>query len=146
MLEAQERIIGVANDRHVTPNRAPAPSQSPEVEDIVEIDVRQQGRDDRPLRRPHLRLTESDALHHTRGKPLANQPQYSLIPDTMGQKTLGPPQINRVEELAEVRIYDPVDLALLDSDKHCIERIMLIAPPPKAIGEADKVALVDGVE
>src|SRR5215831_14746668 len=62
------------------------------------------------------------------------------------RKRCAPPQINRVEEFAEVRINDPVDLALLDSDKHCIERIMLITPPPKAIGEADKVALVDGIE
>src|SRR5215468_8494592 len=62
------------------------------------------------------------------------------------RKRCAPPQINRVEEFAEVRINDPVDLALLDSDKHCIERIMLITTPPKAIGEADKVALVDGIE
>ena len=55
----------------------------------------------------HLRLTELNALHHTRGKPLANQPQYSLIPDTMGQKALCPPQINRVEELAEIPCQRP---------------------------------------
>lgn len=64
----------------------------------------------------------------------------------MSNKTLQPPPINRVEEFAEIRINDPIDLALLDRDCNRIQRVMLTAPWAKTIRDADKVALIDRIE
>jgi hypothetical protein len=64
----------------------------------------------------------------------------------MSNKTLQPPPINRVEEFAKIRINDPIDLALLDRDCNRIQRVMLTAPWTKTIRDADKVALINGIE
>ena len=110
----------------------------------MEVDVREQRRNYRSCWRSNLRLSELTAFHNTRGEPLADQPQKTLIPDAVGEKTSQPPLVNRVEEFAEIRIDHPIDLTLLDADRDRIKRIVLTAPGPKPIGETDKVALLDG--
>ena len=41
-LEPEDRVIGIAHDDHVPPGVFLAPRVHPEVEDIVQIDIRQQ--------------------------------------------------------------------------------------------------------
>ena len=47
---------------HITPRWALAPLQSPQVEDKMEIDVREQGRNYRPSRRPPFPAESPDRL------------------------------------------------------------------------------------
>jgi len=42
MLETDDNIISIAHDDHVAGGRAPSPAFGPKIEDVVEIDVRQQ--------------------------------------------------------------------------------------------------------
>ena len=44
------------------------------------------------------------------------------------------------------RIRNPIGLTLLDTDGDCIERIVLAPSRPEAVGEADKIAFVEGIE
>ena len=46
----------------------------------------------------------------TRGEPLTDQSQKTLIPDAVGEKTSHSPPISSVEEFAEIRIDDAVAL------------------------------------
>jgi hypothetical protein len=42
MLEADDEVVGVPDHDHVARGLAPSPALGPEVEDVVEIDVREQ--------------------------------------------------------------------------------------------------------
>jgi hypothetical protein len=42
MLETDDEVVGIPNHDHVARGFAPSPALGPEVEDIVEIDVREQ--------------------------------------------------------------------------------------------------------
>jgi hypothetical protein len=42
MLEAHDSIVGISDHDHVAFGFAPSPALGPEVENVVEIDVRQQ--------------------------------------------------------------------------------------------------------
>jgi hypothetical protein len=54
MLKAQDGVVGVPDDQQVTAGIPPAPLLGPQIEDGVQLDVREQGRNSRPLRRPVL--------------------------------------------------------------------------------------------
>jgi hypothetical protein len=42
MLEADDDVVGIANHAHVAQGRAPSPALSPKIEDVVEVNVREQ--------------------------------------------------------------------------------------------------------
>ena len=54
--------------------------------------------------------------------------------------------VHRVKERTDVRIEYPVHLLRLDADRERIQRLVGAAPRSKAIGEAEEVLLVDGVQ
>src|SRR5262245_30572788 len=54
--------------------------------------------------------------------------------------------VNRIEELTNVRVKHPVDIALLASHRHCIKCMMRVAARSESVGEPPKVPLVDGIE
>src|SRR3954451_8917942 len=54
MLEAHDDVVGVSDHDHVARGLAPSPAFGPEIEDVVEVDVRETGRDHRALSRPLL--------------------------------------------------------------------------------------------
>ena len=54
MLEADDGVVGVPDHDHVARGLAPSPALSPEIEDIMEVDVREQRRDHRTLARPRF--------------------------------------------------------------------------------------------
>ena len=47
---------------------------------------------------------------------------------------------------SDIGIQDPVDPPPVDPDHECVQRLVLAAPRPEAIGEAEEVRLVDGVQ
>jgi hypothetical protein len=60
---------------------------------------------------------------------------------------LHPPRVvDRLKEPTDVDIEHPVAVALLDSHRDRIERIMRAAARSASVGESPKVLLVDGVE
>src|SRR4051794_9896602 len=71
VLETNDRVVGVAHHDHGAARMAFAPLLGPEIVDVMEIDVRQQRRYDRPLRGAFIagRLTPSSttpAFSHLR--------------------------------------------------------------------------------
>ena len=71
----------------------------------------------------------------TRGEPLTDQSQKTLIPDAVGEKTSHSPPISSVEEFAEIRIDDAVDPTLLNADCDRMQCIVLTTPRTKAVRE-----------
>src|ERR1700730_850338 len=65
MLEADDRIVRIADDDHLTRRLALAPPADPQVIDIVEVDVSEERRNHRALGRPFLGLDPAAFLEHT---------------------------------------------------------------------------------
>jgi hypothetical protein len=131
---------GAAHDDHLAAGVALAPLRGPEIEDIVEIDVGQKRRDDRPLRGAHRRRDADRVLQHTDPQPFADQAEDPTVADPPLQKMQQPVMAERVEERPDIGIQDPVHLAGLNRHHHRVER-----PPsrPEPIGDPEKIFLVD---
>src|ERR1700746_1749031 len=54
VLEADDHIIGIAHDDHVASSLTPSPALGPQIQDVVEVDIGEEGRNYRPLPRPPL--------------------------------------------------------------------------------------------
>jgi hypothetical protein len=54
VLEAHHDVIGISDDHHVAMCMPSPPLVGPQVKDVVEVDIRQERRYRRPLRRSHL--------------------------------------------------------------------------------------------
>ena len=50
MLETDNDVVGEAHDDHLTVSLPPPPLPGPQIEDVVQVDVREQGRCTAPLR------------------------------------------------------------------------------------------------
>ena len=79
MLEADDDVIGIAHDDHVAGGRAPSLALGPQVEDVVQIDVRQQRRGHRSLRRAHLRLRPRPVFQHPGLQLFADQADDAAV-------------------------------------------------------------------
>src|SRR5271157_306487 len=66
MLETDDKIVGVPDHDHVARSLAPSPALGPEIEDVVEVDVRKQRRNYRALPRP-LFLYSHDPVFENAG-------------------------------------------------------------------------------
>jgi hypothetical protein len=73
MLESHHKVVGESHDRHATACPL-TPLVDPNIENVVQEDVRQERADARPLRRAFDRLTPLAALQNAGPQPLANQP------------------------------------------------------------------------
>jgi hypothetical protein len=104
MLKARHVVVGEAHEDHVPSRVPPSPLVGPQVEDVVQIDVREQRRSRGPLwntliaRRPRLVLDDPCA------DPLADQTQDPAVRDPVLEKLLHPSLIKPGEEVADVRV------------------------------------------
>jgi site-specific DNA recombinase len=88
---------------------------NPHIEGVVQVDVRQQRRNHRPLRSALYRRVSPPIFDHARFEPFTDQANDPLIGDPVFQKPEHPPVIDFVEERADVGIHNPVHLSALDS-------------------------------
>ena len=96
-LEADDGVVGVADDDHLAVALALAPLVRPEVVDVVQVDVRQERRDHRALGRP-LRLRQRPLLHDPGLQPLGYQPEHTAVADPVLQEPHHPLVADAVEE------------------------------------------------
>src|SRR6266511_211491 len=145
-LKARGEVVRKAHDDHIPVRVAAPPPVGPQVEDVVQVDVRQQRRCRCPLRRALHRLRPVPVLDDPCGQPLADQPQDPPVRDPVLEEPLQPAVIKAGEEVADVRVEHPVHLLLPDPDRQRIQRLVRAAPQPEPVGETQEVRLVDGVE
>jgi hypothetical protein len=69
----------------------------PEIEHVVQVDVRQQGRDDGPLGRAFGTDAQFSVFQDPGPEPLAHQPEDALVADPVLQETDQPLVADRVE-------------------------------------------------
>ena len=98
VLEADDDIIGIADDDHVARGLAPSPALRPEIEHVVQVDVGEQRRDHRSL--PGSRLADHDGpvLQDTRLQPFADQADDAPVADPVLHEADQPVLADRVED------------------------------------------------
>ena len=79
-------------------------------------------------------------------KPLVDQTQQSFISNAMLKKTPQPMPIQRVIKLLDIGVEHPIHLPPHQSDRQCIEGIVLASTWTKPVGKAQEVNFVDGTE
>jgi hypothetical protein len=89
MLESHDEIIRPAHHDHITSRLLLPPSLNPQVQYIVEIEVRQQGTDTSPLYRTSFTLYLFPLFQHSRLQPFLNEADdpsiRNAVPDKLDQ-------------------------------------------------------------
>jgi len=124
ILKPHHEVIGPAHDHHVTVRVPSPPLMSPQVKDVVRVDVREQRRNRCPLRNAFLERRPEPILNDPCGQPLLDQPQDPPIRDPVLQEPLQPLMVEAGEVLAEISVEHPVHLLAHDPGGERIQRVM----------------------
>ena len=95
--EAHDAIVGVAHDDHLSACILPPPSVGPQVQDIVQGDMRRQGAHTAPLGCPFLLRVPLSFFQHARVQPLLPVAHDALVPNPMRDALHQPCVVNRVK-------------------------------------------------
>src|SRR5664280_635233 len=110
MLKADNEVVGKPHDDHVTVSLPPSPLPGPKIEDMVEVEVREQGGNRRPLRGSLLAGRPLAVLDNSRVQPFLDEPQDPLVRDAMLDEPPHPSVVDGVVEPTDVSIEYPVRL------------------------------------
>src|ERR1700757_820499 len=137
MLEAHDDVIGVAHNDDLASGLALSPSVCPEVKDVMEIDIGQQWRGNRPLGRACLRWHKISFFHHACLQPLADKAVYTTITDAVFDKAHQPLVTDRIEESRDIGVHYPVHLRAGNPDGQGVRRVMLAASRSEPVREPE---------
>src|SRR5208283_4317701 len=143
MLEADDDVVGIPDHDHVARGLAPSPALSPEIEDIVQVDVREQRRDHRALARPLFLYRHDPVFENAGPQPFLNEPEDARVADPMIQEADDPGLGNFREKRPDIGVEYVVHLLAADPDDERVQRIVLAAFWSESIGEPEEILLVD---
>jgi hypothetical protein len=83
VLESKYIIVGVPNDNDIASRTFLAPDVHPQVEHVMQMDIREQRRNHRTLWSTHLRALPFAFLHHSRLQPFLDQPENAAVGNAM---------------------------------------------------------------
>lgn len=146
VLETDDCVVSISHHDHCAARVASPPLLDPEIVGVVEIDVRQQRRDDRPLRGAPLCGVTHTVLHHANLQPFTDQAQHAPVADSVFQEPHHPLVVDGVEETPDVGVQYPVHRLVLDADCERVQRIVLSPSGSEPVGEAEEVRFVDRIQ
>ena len=106
----------------------------PQVVDVVEVDVRKQRRDHRPLRGSFLTLDPYTFFEHAHLQPFLDQADNPPVADAVfneaDQPVLAQPSsawtvTDRIEEPRDIGVENPAHFPCLDPERERVQRIVL---------------------
>ena len=145
-LESNHSVVGVAHHDHIAVRTLLTPCLNPEIEDVMEVDIRQQRRCTSALRRTCLRERSHSLFQHARVQPFLDEPHDAPVRYPMLEEPDQPLVRQPVEKAAHVQVQHPVHTSLMESTPQGVQRFMLAASRPEPIREAEEVGFVDVVE
>src|SRR5215475_7400499 len=95
VLETGQEIIGKTEQVRFAPTVPADPPLKPKVQDVMEVDIRKEGGENRALRRSDLCGMDQSSLHEARPSPPANQAKCPVVSDPLSQKLQQPLVISR---------------------------------------------------
>jgi hypothetical protein len=123
-----------------------SPPLGPEIKDVMEVDVRQQGEATPPCGVPSSgRVTSpssiTPAFGHLRIKRITRRSPTRCL-----DKTDQPLVVARIEEPGNIGVQYPVHSRVADPDRECVQCIMWTAFGPEPIREPEEIFLIDRVQ
>src|SRR6516225_1888770 len=112
----------------------------------MQVEIGKDRRNHRPLRTPFLRLAPLSLFQDARLQPFLDQADHASISDPMFHKLDQPTMLEPVEKGSDIKIQNPVHLLAHDPHPQRIQGIVLAAPGPESVTEAQKVLFPDLVE
>src|SRR5712691_9343490 len=98
MLEADDEVVGVAHNDHVARGLALSPALGPQIEHVVQVDVGEQRRDHRSLRRPPVADRHDPVFEDAHLEPFLDQADDAPVADPVLDEADQPVLVDRVEE------------------------------------------------
>src|SRR5215831_10549541 len=146
VLEPQHSIIRIAHDDHVAARPLLPPCVHPQIQGVVQVEIGKDRRNHRPLRTTFLRLVPLPLFDDARLEPFLYQADYASVSDPMFHKLNQPSMLNFVEKGPNIQIQNPVHFLAHDPRPQRIQCIMLAAPGPETVTEAQEVLFPNLVE
>jgi len=140
-LESNQGIIGITHHDHIAMRTLLTPGLNPEIEDVMEVDIRQQRRCTSALRRTRFHLRSLALFQYACVQPFLDETHHAPVRYPMLEKPDQPLVRQTVEKAAHVQVQHPVHTTLMESAPQRIQRFMLAALGPEAIREAEEVGL-----
>src|SRR5215831_10483034 len=146
MLKSGHEVIGKANKDDLSARMPLSPLSDPEVECVVEIDIRQQRADTPALNCPYLTFHPFALFQHAGLEPFLNQVHDAPIGYAVLDEFHQPPLIESVIKLPDVGIEHPAHFSR--SDPYCqrVQGLMWTTTGPEPIRESQKVPFADRVQ
>src|SRR5262249_52135882 len=146
MLEARDKVIGETHKDYFPTRLLLSPSLNPEVENIMDIDVRQQRADTTALNRPYLTLHSPALFQHACLKPFLDQAHDAPVGYAVLDKLYQPSLIESVIKLPDVGIEHPVHFSRSDPNRQRLQRLVRAVPWSETVRKFQKVLFVNGVQ
>ena len=145
-LESNQSVVSVTHHDYIAVRTLLTPCLDPEIEDVVEVDIRQQRRCTATLRRACLRERSHSLFQHARVQPFLDEPHDAPVRYPMLEKPDQPLVRQPVEKAAHVQVQHPVHTSLMESTEQGVQRFMLAASWAEPIREAEEVGFVDFIQ
>ena len=146
VLEPHDEVVGIAYEDDLAARHVVSPPVHPEVQGVMQVDVRQQRADVPALRYALARLTPLAVFQDPGVQPFPDVPLHAPVRDTMLDEAHHPVMVHRVEEPPDVRVEHPAHLPLFYRYRDGVQRIMLAAAGPEPIRKSQEILLVDRAE
>src|SRR6516165_6127452 len=114
ILETDHKVVDIAHQPGFAPQPAPHHPFEPEVEHMMQIKVAQKYADRSPLRCSLLARMDLSIFQNARFQPAPDQTDQAWITDSMRDKSEHPIMIETPEEVLQIRLQHPADLAAGD--------------------------------
>jgi hypothetical protein len=145
MLKSRYEVVSEADEDYLPALLLPSPSLDPKVENVVEIEVRQERADTTALNRSYLTLDSLALFQHACLEPFLDQAHAAPVGYAVLDKLHQPSLIESVK-LPDVGIEHPVHSSRSDANRQRVQGLMWTAPRSKSIGESQEVLFVDRVQ
>src|SRR4029077_21248110 len=146
MLEPRHEVIGKADEDYLPARLLLSPSLDPEVENIVEIDIRQQRADTPTLNCSYLAVYSLALFQHAGFEPFLDQAHDAPVGYAVLDKLHEPFLIESVIKLPDVGIEHPVHFLRSDPNRQRIQRLVWATPWSESIRESQEVLFIDRVQ
>jgi hypothetical protein len=144
VLKSNHEVIRVAHDNRVSVRllRTPFPVK-PEVEDVVQVNICQNWRNNRSLGSSPKVVLPLAPVHDASVQPLGDQPNDPPVSDPVFQKPDQPVSVQIIEETADIGVNNPVDLPPRYTVGKSVQSVVRPAPWPEPMAEPEKFDLVN---
>ena len=139
-------IVSETDHDHITVGSLLSPLMGPEVEPVMEIEVRQQRADTATLNRSYLRVDSLALFQHAGLEPFLDQTHDAPVCHAVLDKLHQPSVIQSVIEPPDVGIEHPIHLSRSDPNRQRVQRLVWTTSRSKSVRETQEVLLVNRVQ